>query len=152
MNWEAISAISEIIGAAAVVLSLIYLATQVRSGSKATRATVHMGLHDSEAQFISLLLSDPDLRVQFNKIGAGDPTISTADQAAVSLLLTLLFNKYELYFFLSREGVFSSDVESAMTRIITERLKSPGIKAWWDDSQDQFSAEFVQWTNEKCYA
>jgi len=33
MNWDAIGAIGEIVGALAVVLSLIYLATQIRASN-----------------------------------------------------------------------------------------------------------------------
>jgi len=36
MNWEAISAIGEIVGATGLVVTLIYLAVQVRQGTKAT--------------------------------------------------------------------------------------------------------------------
>ena len=150
MNWEAIGAVGEIIGAVAVVISLIYLATQVRSSSRATRASVYMGLHDSEAHFISLLLSEPAIRELHDKIGASKPGLSTTDRPSASLLLTMMFNKYEQFFFLSREGMFSSDFEGSMTRIIGNRLRAPDIKAWWDDSQDNFSAEFVRWVNQMC--
>ena len=34
MNWEAIGSIAELIGAAAVFISLVYLATQIRDGKK----------------------------------------------------------------------------------------------------------------------
>lgn len=34
MNWDAISAVGEIVGAAAVVLTLIYLAVQIRQNNK----------------------------------------------------------------------------------------------------------------------
>ena len=34
MNWEAISTIAEIVGATAVVISLIYLATQIRQNNR----------------------------------------------------------------------------------------------------------------------
>jgi len=37
MNWEAISAIGQFVGALAVVISLIYLANEVRSSARATR-------------------------------------------------------------------------------------------------------------------
>jgi hypothetical protein len=37
VNWEAVSAIGQVIGALAVVLSLIYLASEVRSNARATR-------------------------------------------------------------------------------------------------------------------
>ena len=38
MNWEAIGAIGEFVGAVAVVVTLIYLAVQVRRGTSTTQA------------------------------------------------------------------------------------------------------------------
>ena len=37
VNWEAINAIGQLVGALAVVISLIYLANQVRSNARETR-------------------------------------------------------------------------------------------------------------------
>ena len=37
MNWEAISAIGQIVGAIGVVVSLIYVATEVRNSARATQ-------------------------------------------------------------------------------------------------------------------
>ena len=38
MNWEAIAAIGEVVGATAVVVSLVYLATQVLVSNRLARA------------------------------------------------------------------------------------------------------------------
>jgi hypothetical protein len=40
MNWEAITAVSELVAAIAVVISLIYIAVQVRSGANAFRTSI----------------------------------------------------------------------------------------------------------------
>ena len=57
MNWEAIGAIGEIIGAAAVVVSLIYLATQIRTQNNEARlAATHeilVGFRESLRVFTS---------------------------------------------------------------------------------------------------
>jgi len=47
LNWEAISAIGQIIDALAVVISLIHLATEVRSNARATRQAVMRSTLDS---------------------------------------------------------------------------------------------------------
>ena len=39
MNWEAIGVIAEVVGAVAVIVSLVYLAIQVSSNTRALRAT-----------------------------------------------------------------------------------------------------------------
>ena len=37
MNWEAISAVGEVLGAGGVIISLIYLAAQIRQNTRAIR-------------------------------------------------------------------------------------------------------------------
>ena len=44
MNWEAISAVSEIVGAVAVVISLIYVAAQIRQNTKMMRTAAKQNL------------------------------------------------------------------------------------------------------------
>ena len=41
MNWEAIGAVGEILGAIAVLVTLIYLATQIKQHTLATRAVTN---------------------------------------------------------------------------------------------------------------
>jgi hypothetical protein len=47
MDWDAIGAIGEIVGASAVVVSLIYLATQIRQNTKVARSTMRHGITNS---------------------------------------------------------------------------------------------------------
>jgi len=49
VNWEAISAIGQIVGALAVAISLIYLASEVRSSARATRIA-------SERSFVEMFI------------------------------------------------------------------------------------------------
>ena len=54
MNWDAIGAIGEIIGAAGVISTLIYLAIQIRQNTTAmNRATVRQALESNNAALTS---------------------------------------------------------------------------------------------------
>ena len=44
MNWEAISAIGEILGAAGVIITLAYLAAQIRQNTKVSRGATRQDL------------------------------------------------------------------------------------------------------------
>ena len=44
MNWNAISAIAELLGAAAVVISLLYLAAQIRQNTRQSRAAAQQAI------------------------------------------------------------------------------------------------------------
>jgi len=66
MNWEAIGTLAEVIGAAAVVLSLAYLAVQIRQNTKQVEEQARgqrfsaLGmLFDNWRNFRSNLVSDP---------------------------------------------------------------------------------------------
>ena len=52
VKWEAVSAIGQVVGAAAVVISLIYLAHEVRSTARATRLESMRSLSDAINQFL----------------------------------------------------------------------------------------------------
>ncbi len=47
MNWDAIGAIAELLGAVGVIASLVYLATQLRQNTRATRASAYQQWDDS---------------------------------------------------------------------------------------------------------
>jgi hypothetical protein len=51
VNWEAISAIGQLVGALAVVISLIYLASEVRGSARATRIASERSLVEMFIQF-----------------------------------------------------------------------------------------------------
>ena len=47
MNWDAIGSMSELVGALAVVITLVYLGTQIRASTKASKAVVREGVANS---------------------------------------------------------------------------------------------------------
>jgi hypothetical protein len=61
VNWEAISAIGQLVGALAVVISLIYLAREVGSNAHATRRAAMRSMLDSLNQFAQQVTGHPDL-------------------------------------------------------------------------------------------
>jgi len=59
MNWDAVSAIGEIVGAIAVVVTLVYLTIQVRLGTAATQAATVQAAATLDQDFLLALGSDP---------------------------------------------------------------------------------------------
>ena len=67
MNWEAISAIGQIVGAFALVISLIYVASEVRRNTRATHLAAMRSMHDAYNHWIQLLAQYPDLNDLYNR-------------------------------------------------------------------------------------
>ena len=67
MNWDPVGAIAEVCGALAVLVTLIYLAVQIRQQNQVARAQVHQQRADSVIQLASYLYSEEN-RGLFTKI------------------------------------------------------------------------------------
>jgi hypothetical protein len=63
VNWEAVSAIGQVVGAVAVavVISLIYLGTEVRNNARATRLASMRSLSEAINQYFKTCAEDADL-------------------------------------------------------------------------------------------
>src|SRR5438876_11820387 len=62
VNWEAISAIGQIVGAIGVVVSLIYVATEVRNSARATQLASRRSISEIFTLLSRQLAEHPDLR------------------------------------------------------------------------------------------
>jgi hypothetical protein len=77
MNWDAISATAELLGALAVIVTLIYLAVQLRQQNTVTKAQIEQQRADSVIQLVSVL-SVPENRALYTKV-VMDRSLTSAD-------------------------------------------------------------------------
>ena len=72
MDWDAIGAIGEVIGAAGVIFSLVYLATQIRSSSKQANADAIYNLQKGQSDVMEAFTTNADLAKLLAKVQRGD--------------------------------------------------------------------------------
>ena len=61
MNWDAISAIAELLGAVAVLATLVYLAFQIKQANTNIPATVSQSQADNQQRWMADLAKDAEL-------------------------------------------------------------------------------------------
>jgi len=88
--------IGEFIGAIGVVVTLVYLAKQIHSGTEATKALVRQGITDFSLRYISLPLDGTKLSTAYTKWRRGE---SLTDEEAE------LLTRYQSVNFAGMEGV-----------------------------------------------
>jgi hypothetical protein len=129
MNWEAVAAIGELLGATGVIVSLLYLAVQVRQNTRQTRlaaqqATVQelgvaLRAQAQDREWAELLSRDVD------DIGSLDKVERVQFLSHVGSLLRLYESAY-LHF---KEGTLDSRFWHGFERAIADVIGYPGIKA-----------------------
>ena len=92
MNWDAIGAIGELLGAAVVFISLVYLATQIRHSSKSMRS---QNLNAQTDQFLAVQHLQMESSVQQSLLRCyieNLPELEPADAGVVeSYLFSMLY-------------------------------------------------------------
>ena len=81
MNWEALGAIGEIVGAIAVVLTLGYLAVQIRQSNRSSRAAARQALIDTFYDSVWEIGRDRELSSLFGHGFSNFESLSDGDKA-----------------------------------------------------------------------
>lgn len=90
MNWDANSAIGEIVGAASVVVTLIYLANQIRLARVSAEATSTYGSLSAYGRWRTALLQNSDIPKAIDKANTGEP-LNGEETIQLSTLMDDLF-------------------------------------------------------------
>ena len=131
MNWEAIGAGGQLIAALGVILSLVYLAVQIRQNTRSVRMAAHHGISNEFNQTNLAMVQDPQLLDLVSR-GADDPqSLSDAGRARFFGCMLALFRTYEELFVLSENGLVGPELWHARKRSMKAWLARPGVQSWW---------------------
>ena len=104
MNWEAISAIGQLVGAIAVVISLIYLASAVRSNTRATREASMRWVSDNYNRWIQQISGHPELSELYYRGIHDFESLEGPELVRFSALMVEAFRRSEEMYYLKLEG------------------------------------------------
>ena len=99
MNWDALGAVGEIVGAMAVVLTLIYLSRQIRHSSDVSKVSSY---HEAIAQIVESA-KDPDFHRFQYKFSVKEP-LDPEEQVKSDILATLFIYSHEILLHLYNKG------------------------------------------------
>lgn len=90
MNWEAIGAVGEVLGAIAVIATLLYLANQTRHTRTAVEVNSNMGTVEAHSRFRQSLIGNTELANLLAKANSR-AELTEGEQIQISLLFFELF-------------------------------------------------------------
>ena len=125
--WEAIGAIGEIVGALAVVLTLVYLAIQLRLNTKSTNSNSSNNVMEGFNAFNTTLFSDPELvRIYYLGLQAPD-SLSPDQQQQFGHMAACLMNIYRNLYHQYAGGTFQEQYWMPWAREAQQLMGTPGI-------------------------
>ena len=147
MNWDALGAFAELVGAIGVVLSLVYLATQIRQSARAQRAATLQAFSEAITQAGNELARDEKLQLILSGMSEFR-SLSEEERFRVHLVLTGLFRRFENVVLQQDLDLVDPEVAAAFLKPVHAMASMPGVREWWTLWQGIFSPQFVEYVND----
>jgi len=149
VNWDAIGAIGQIIGALAVVISLIYLARQVGSSVREMRLSSMRSTIDFLNRFSQQITEHADL-AELRDRGFHDfESLDGCDRTRFSSYMHAVFRTVEGAYYQHLDGHSDPRVWRGIEVVLREINALPGVQAWWHSHSHYFDEVFAKFINQQ---
>ena len=142
MNWEAIGAVGETVGGIVVIVSILYLARQIRENSRIAKAESQRALLDS-THIWSQLVTTPGLASEFKQALHSYDNLDSDVQARFNFFMWSLANHVESAYRMHRQGLLENDSYLGWMNGLASVIREPGASVWWRDVKHMFGEEFT---------
>lgn len=148
MNLNDLANLGQVIGALAVVVSLIYVALQIRQNTSAVRSATSQTVHEHFANWYHLLASDAELAEMAVKGLRDYGSLSEAEKVRF-IALFMAFLSYSQNAFLKwREKLLAPPLWLGWELVIMNLVCAPGGKELWKDRGYLFGEEFRRYVED----
>lgn len=144
MDWEAVGAISEIIAVAVVVVTLIYVAVQIRQNTASVRATGYQQWLSANLE-LNTAAADQSMSHLFAIANADSKNLS--DESFVSFAMWNLgvMQMAQATNYLYKSGSLDRELWEAEMNRAAGILAFPGVRQWWEaGGKTQLTPSFVK--------
>jgi len=143
MNWEAIGAIGEVGGAIAVVITLFYLAGQVRQSNIHARRNEHNATMEQVSLLRISLAQDESLVDVYLKGLESYISLTPNEKVRFNSILGQQFWNYHQIWDRVRIGHMEEEYWTNLLPIIVRSNLVGGVLEWWCENNVQFPQSFV---------
>ena len=152
MNWEAIAAVGEILGAAAVVVTLLYLAAQVRHNTVATTASTQQTHLDAWNAMSTLVIENPQVARLLSMSDGEIASLDRVQQVQLEWFATKVFAHWEHVHTDILSGLFKTAYGEAFERYYRDITRKPVFRRFWEAHRDWYYEDFVAHVDRKAVA
>ena len=143
MTLQEIGNIGEILGAAGVIGSLIFVGWQINANTRTNRMRMHEQITQTYLSFLNSVLTDPETFVAgLQSTDKGFADLSDNQKMFFFGSMLGLFKHYELMFVQHDQGVMDKETWEAWNEHIRMYFHQPGAQSWWSLRKATFISRF----------
>jgi hypothetical protein len=146
MTWNELSVVAEIIGAVAIIVTLIYVAKEIRQNSHPLAISA---LRDTTSQWNewgTMLATSADLADIDSRGNVDYDSFRDAERLRYGAYVQSFFDNVESYRALVVDHEVEKDIH-VLEAIVARRIGTPGFTAWWQANTADYDGDFVAWSD-----
>jgi hypothetical protein len=142
LDLQTFANLGDFLGGLAVIVSLVYLALQVRQNTQSLRTENYGRALDRVSSIQSQLSRDTELARFFSKGVVDTSKLTPAERIQFTWALYEAFGAFEFMFHASRTRALPEEVWARWSSTLAWWLSFPGVQSWWRHRPVPFSASF----------
>ncbi|MEM7099018.1 MAG: hypothetical protein AAF541_12225 [Pseudomonadota bacterium] len=139
MNWDALGAIAELLGAIAVFATLAYLAVQVRQSNIVTKEQAQYHMLQNQLTYFDRLAENPEL---VKTVYGPDQSQEQIDFRKHEAHIVGILFRWNWEYLRVQDGIYP--VDALPVDGFRWQFRTIGIDRHWEDKKSWFDDDFVQ--------
>ena len=147
--FDTLGNIGDLVGGIGVVITLIYLARQIKHNSASLEANAVQAASHSIAESLDSIMREPDLVALYAKGCSDYPSLSENERLQYSLLMGSIVHRFEGLLVLRDRGLLPHDAMDGSVNRVRGAFRQSGTLAWWEKGRSGFNPMVQQWIDEE---
>ena len=142
MTWDAVAAIAELIGALAVVITVAYLAVQIRQNTKTAHAGVQQGMLDTLHSVWLALSQDPELARLLIKANREYESLTPEEALRFGSFVNNFMSIWASFLLQHQRSFVDPVLWQGWDAGFRKVFQAPGFQRVWESEKDTWHADF----------
>ena len=147
MNWDAIGAIAEMMGSLVVILTVAYLAIQIRQTSKSAISVSTNQTRSAVTDVLGTISSDTETVKAYTNGMRNRSDMQLHDRVRFDLIILQTLRVMETIFLEQRQGLVSQEVWEGQWRGEQSILRTKGGRESWELQKTFVGKSFMEWVD-----
>ncbi len=143
-----LGSLGEFIGAIGVVITLVYLALQIRHNTRAVRSSMHQDMIESTLRIAESLSDNGELVLIVIKAEANYDDLTTEEHYRFEAYAERVFGNFESVYYSYRNSMIEEDLwESWESSFLTD-ISRDAMRRFWQDERPQHLRDFMDFVDQ----
>jgi hypothetical protein len=148
INWDAFGALAEALGAVAVIMSVLYLAVQIRSQTQEARLAATRELSAELRRMLETIALDKEFSEIYQAAIYDYEGLDSNDRMRISYSWQAMFRLIEQQHLHTVHGSIDPVYLESVERVFREFVKNRGVVSFWQLSRHSYAEDFCTYIDQ----